>query len=128
MPAVRRSPRGDAVTLDLHHAVPRCTLRLLELADAGDVLARLDFEDEAARWGLDVKISREALAELVAASVEVLDRDAHKMVHGSDWARWGRRGGRETVRRYGSSWMAALALRRHGRITVEDLDAARVVR
>jgi hypothetical protein len=116
------------VTLDLHHAVPRCALRLLEMADAGDVSARLEFEDEALRWGLDVTISREALAALVEASTILLDREAHKLVHGSDWARWGRRGGRETVRRYGSSWMAALALRRWGRITSDDLDAARVVR
>ncbi|MDQ3637264.1 MAG: hypothetical protein M3426_04620 [Actinomycetota bacterium] len=116
------------MTLDLHHAVPRCTLRLLELAEGGDVSARLEFEDEALRWGLDVTISREALAELVEASTVILDREAHKLVHGSDWARWGGRGGRETVRRYGASWMAALALKRWGRITRADLDAARVVR
>jgi hypothetical protein len=116
------------VTLDLHHAVPRCTLRLLELAEGGDVPARVEFEDEAARWGLDVTISREALAELVEASTVILDREKHRLIHGSDFARWGGRGGRETVRRYGSSWMAALALRRWGRITAEDLELARAVR
>jgi hypothetical protein len=97
------------VTVDLHHAVPRCTLRLLERAEGGDVLARVSFEDEALRWGVDVTISREALAELVEASTVILDREAHKLGHGS-------------------SWMAALALRRWGRITRADLDAARVVR
>jgi hypothetical protein len=36
--------------------------------------------------------------------------------------------GRETVRRYGSSWMALLALKRCGRISSAELDAARVLR
>ncbi len=92
------------------------------------MLARVEFEDEALRWGLDVTISRGALAELVEASTVILDREKHRLLHGSDFARLGRRGGRETVRRYGASWMAALALKRWGRISVEDLDAARVVR
>lgn len=35
------------MTLDLHHAVPRCTLRLLELAEGGDVLARVEDLDVA---------------------------------------------------------------------------------
>ncbi len=116
------------MTLDLHHAVPRCTLRLLELAEGGDVLARVEFEDEATRWGLDVTISREALAELVEASTVVLDREKHRLIHGSDFARWGRRGGRETVRRYGSSWMALIALKRWGKVSADDLDRARVLR
>jgi hypothetical protein len=34
----------------------------------------------------------------------------------------------ETFRRYGSSWFALLALRRWGRISPADLDAARVLR
>jgi hypothetical protein len=45
-----------------------------------------------------------------------------------DWRRWGSRGGQETVRRYGSSWMALLALRRWGRISATELDAARKLR
>jgi hypothetical protein len=116
------------MTAEVHHAVPRCTLRLLEQAEGGDVPARVEFETEAERWGLDATISREALAALVEASTVILDREKHRLLHGSDFARWGGRGGRETVRRYGSSWMAALALRRWGRITSDDLDAARVVR
>jgi hypothetical protein len=50
------------------------------------------------------------------------------LVHESDWQRWGSRGGRETVRRYGNSWMALLALKRWGRITSAELEAARVLR
>jgi hypothetical protein len=49
-------------------------------------------------------------------------------VHESDWQRWGSRGGRETVRRYGNSWMALLALKRWGRITADELEAARPLR
>ncbi len=50
------------------------------------------------------------------------------MVHGDDWRRWGARGGRETFRRYGADWFALLALRRWGRLTPEQLEAARVLR
>ena len=60
--------------------------------------------------------------------MELLERKRHRLLHESDWQRWRSRGGRETVRRYGSSWMALLALRRWGRISAAELDAARVLR
>jgi hypothetical protein len=58
----------------------------------------------------------------------VLEREKHRILHASDWQRWGSRGGKEALRRYGSDWFALLALRRWGRITAQDLDAARTLR
>ncbi len=119
-------------TEERHHAAPRCLLRLhdeaqgeLRLAGVG---AWLEFEHEAERWGVPVEISREDLQKLVEHSMEVLEREKHRLLHANDWQRWGRRGGRETVRKYGSSWFSLLALKRWNRITAEDLEAARPLR
>lgn len=118
---------------EAHHAVPRCLLRLHDAAQeerlrvAGESVW-MEFEHEAQRWGVPVEIPREDLQRLVEASTEIMERERHRLLHSSDWQRWGRRGGLETVRRYGSSWMALLALRRWGRITPEDLEAARPLR
>ena len=122
-----------AHTEELHHAVPRCLLRLYEDATNGDldgagIEAWLEFEIEAMRWGVPVEISREDLERLVEASTVVLDREKHRMIHRNDWQRWGRRGGLATLRRYGSDWFALLALRRWDRITPVDLEAARPLR
>jgi hypothetical protein len=54
-------------------------------------------------------------------------REKHRLIHGSDWQRWGRRGGLATLRRYGTSWYSALALKRWGRLEAEDLARARVI-
>ncbi len=119
--------------LELHHAAPRCLLRLYDrtgsdgLGDVG-VEAWLEFELEADRWGVPVTIPRSDLEALVERSAVVLERQAHRLLHRDDWRRWGSRGGRETLRRYGSSWFALLALRRWGRITAADLQAARPLR
>lgn len=122
-----------AHNLEVHHAAPRCLLRLYDATrepgtDGEGFEAWLEFEHEASRWGVPVTILRSDLEALVEASVVVLEREAHRLLHRSDWQRWGARGGRETLRRYGSSWFALLALRRWGRITVEDLQAARPLR
>lgn len=120
--------------LELHHAVPRCLLRLHERAvshpdfDGEGIELWLEFEHEAMRYGVGTDISREDLAALIEASTIVLPQEEHRNGHESDFARWGRRGGRETYRRYGSSWFALLALKRWGRITLEDLEAARPLR
>jgi hypothetical protein len=78
--------------------------------------------------GAGGEISREDLEALVDRSAVMLEREVHRLVHASDWRRWGSRGGRETLRRYGSVWFSLLARRRWGRISSEDLKAARVLR
>ena len=75
-----------------------------------------------------MEISREDLEALVSRSAVVLERETHRLVHEDDWRRWGSRGGRETLRRYGPGWFALLARRRWGRISPEDLEAARISR
>ena len=122
-----------ANTDELHHAVPRCLLRLHEDATNGEldgagIEAWLEFEIEAMRWGVPREIGREDLERLVEASTVVLDREKHRMIHRNDWQRWGRRGGLATLRHYGSEWFALLALRRWDRITPADLEAARALR
>ena len=118
---------------EVHHAAPRCLVSLHERAngttlDGEGIQAWLEWEWEATRWRVPVEISREELKALVASSEEVMERESHRMVHGDDWRRWGARGGRETFRRYGADWFALLALRRWGRLTPDELEAARVPR
>ncbi len=117
-----------------HHAAPRCLISLHEKAngssslDGEGIQAWVEWEMEAMRWRVPVEISREDLEALVASSGVVLEREEHRLLHEGDWRRWGARGGRETLRRYGTEWFALLALRRWGRLSAEDLDAARVLR
>ena len=118
---------------ELHHEAPRCLISLHEKAngtslDGEGIQAWVEWEMEAMRWRVPVEISRDDLEALVRASEVVLERETHRLLHASDWQRWGSRGGRETLRRYGTEWFALLALRRWRRITAEDLDAARVLR
>jgi hypothetical protein len=118
---------------EVHHAAPRCLLTLHERAngsplDGEGIQAWVEWEIEAMRWRVPVEIARSDLEALVASSEVVLERESHRILHERDWKRWGSRGGRETLRRYGSSWFALLALRRWDRITAEDLEAARVLR
>jgi hypothetical protein len=118
---------------EAHHAAPRCLLTLHEKAngtslDGEGIQAWLEWEWEAMRWRVPVEISRAELEELVEHSAERLERERHRLLHEGDWRRWGSRGGRETVRRYGNSWMALLALKRWGSICPEDLEAERVLR
>ena len=121
-----------AQQLETRHAVPRCLLRLHEKAQGelrvAGVGAWLEFELEAERWGVPVEIAREDLEELVGRSAVVLDRERHRLIHESDWQRWGRRGELTVLGHYGTEWFALLALRRWGRITAADLEAARPLR
>jgi hypothetical protein len=108
-------------------------LRLYERANGAEldgegIQAWLEWEMEALRWRVPIEISRSDLEALVASSEVVLEQESHRLLHKSDWRRWGSRGGRETLRRYGSSWFALLALRRWGRITAAELETARVLR
>ena len=118
---------------EAHHVYPRVLLKLWDeangsLPDAEISEAWLSWEDECARWSVPVEISRRELAELVKRSEVVLERKAHRLLHASDWQRWGRRGGLTTLRKYGSDWFALLALKRWGRISADELDAARPLR
>jgi hypothetical protein len=88
----------------------------------------VEWELEAMRWRVPVEISADDLRALVEVSEVVLEREVHRLVHEGDWRRWGSRGGRETLRRYGADWFSLLALRRWGRITPSELEAARVIR
>jgi hypothetical protein len=78
------------------------------------------------RWRVPVEISREDLEALVERSTVVLEREKHRLIHDGDWSRGGARGGKETLRRYGPRWFSLLARRRWGRISQEELEAARV--
>jgi hypothetical protein len=119
-----------APKLEAHHTAPRCLLRLHERAngsslDGEGIQAWLEWEWEAMRWRVPVEISRSDLEALVSRSAVVLEREAHRLVHEDDWRRWGSRGGRETLRRYGPGWFALLARRRWGRISLKELEAGR---
>lgn len=121
-----------AHNLEIHHAAPRCLLRLWDrangsLPDRDLSPAWLEWEDEAARWSIPISVDREELHALIESSGVILEREKHRLLHASDWQRWGRRGGLSTVRRYGTSWMAALALKRWDRISAEDLANARAI-
>jgi hypothetical protein len=118
---------------EVHHAAPRCLLTLHERAngsplDGEGIQAWVEWEIEAMRWRVPVEIARSDLEALIEASEVVLEREKHRLLHESDWRRWGARGGKETLRRYGADWFALLALRRWGRITAADLEAARLLR
>jgi hypothetical protein len=123
---------GD-VPAEIHHAVPRCLLRLYHRAkmselDGEGIQAWVEWEIEAMRWRVPVEIDRSDLQALVERSAVLLEQKKHRLLHEDDWRRWGARGGRETLRRYGPKWFALLALRRWGRITSAELEAARVPR
>ena len=118
---------------EMHHAAPRCLLTLHEKAngtelDGEGIQAWVEWEMEAMRWRVPIEISRADLERLVETSEVTLERERHRLLHERDWQRWGARGGRETLRRYGADWFSLLALRRWGRITEADLEAARVLR
>ena len=124
---------GLSVTREAHHAAPRCLLTLHERANGSEldgegIQARVEWEIEAMRRRGPVEIDRSDLEALVAASEVMLEREKHRLLHEGDWRRWGARGGRETLRRYGPKWFALLALRRWDRITAAELEAARVPR
>jgi hypothetical protein len=113
---------------EVHHRVARCVLRLRDRAEAcaeplsAEGLALwMDYELEALRFGVDPDVSRDELRALVESSTVELSQEEHRNGHASDFARWGRRGGLGTVRRYGTAWFGLLAARRWERISAEEL-------
>jgi hypothetical protein len=119
--------------LEAHHAAPRCLLRLHGEAKAGDldgagIQAWLEWEWEAMRLGVPSEISRGDLERLVERSAVSSERDKHRPIRGSDRRRGGRRGGLATLRRYGTSWFAVLALYGWEKASEADPEAARPIR
>ncbi len=121
---------ADRAKTEVHHEVPRCLLRLRDRADAhtgfdGEGMQYwLDFEMEAMLRGIDPDVSREDLAALVEGSTVEIGREEHRDAHAEDFARWGRRGGFATLRRYGTAWFSLLAQRRWGKVSAEALSEA----
>ena len=83
------SAPAPASPAELHHAVPRCLLRLHEEATSGGldgagIQAWLEWEWEALRWGVPAEIARENLEGLIERSGVLLEREKHRLIHGSD--------------------------------------------
>jgi len=122
------APTPSAAAAEVHHAIPRCLLAMRDRADScddplsADALALwMEYECEALRFSVDPDTPREELAEMVEGTTVEIPRREHRQVHASDFARWGRRRGLATARRYGTAWMALLARRRWRKIGTEAL-------
>ena len=108
---------------DVHHGAPRCLLRLFDAAATG-LADWSEFDEEAERWGVEVRgLSREDLTALIESSTCQIPTPRHRRLHqeASDFVRWGRRGGRRTLSLYGQPYVSLLACFRWGRIDVEAL-------
>lgn len=117
---------------EIHHRVPRCLLKAWDRGhgpglEPEDLQAWFGWEEEAFRYGMDPEIGREDLAALIEGSTVELAGDEHRAGHSAvgDFARWGRLGGLETLRRYGRPWFVLLGRRRWGRVGAEALDRYR---
>jgi len=84
----------------------------------------MDYECEAPLYNVDPDTPRDELAAMVEGSTVEIARSEHREVHAGDFARWGRRGGLATTRRYGTAWMALLARRRWRKIDADALAEA----
>ncbi len=118
---------------EVHHRTPRALLKLRDRLDAigpgEDVLTlHIEYEHECQLYGIDAGVPRGQLAAFIDASTIVLPREEHRNGHESDFVRWGRIGGRTTLRLYGRAWFSLLALRRWKRITALELEEARPLR
>ena len=117
------APRPAMAAVEIHHQTPRCLLGLRDRADAhpiplsGEGLQLwLDYECEALRYGVNPDASRDELAALVEGSTVELPGEEHRAIHAGQWGEWGRLWGKETLKRYGTSWFSLLAHRRWGRV------------
>ncbi len=114
---------------EVHHRVPRCLLKAWDRGhgpglDSGDLAAWFEWEEEAYRYGVNLDVSRKDLVALIEGSIVEIAGDEHRAGHSAagDFARWGRLGGIETLRRYGRPWFALLARRRWKKVGAEALD------
>jgi hypothetical protein len=108
---------------DVHHRAPRCLLALFDAA-VGGLADWSEFDEEAERWGVEVRgLSREDLSALIAGSTREIPTTEHLRMHqeASDFVWWGRRGGRRTVALYGRPYFSQLARLRWGRAPLEAL-------
>ncbi len=112
----------------VHHRLPRCLLKVYDRAqgpglEPEDLQAWFDWQEEAFRYRVDPDLSREDLAALIDGSSVEIAGEEHRAGHSQagDFARWGRLGGLETLRRYGRPWFALLGRRRWGRVGVDEL-------
>ena len=117
-----------ACRFEIHHRVPRCLLGFFDRAASGELdgaglQAWLEWEEEAFRYGVDPDISREELVGLIDSSAASIPAADHRAGHSQsgDFARWGRLGGLQTLRRYGRPWFVLLGRRRWGRVGAEAL-------
>ncbi len=80
--------------------------------------------EEAFRYGVYPDACRSELAPLIEGSAVEISEDQHEASHSAlgDFARWGRLGGLETLRRYGRPWFALLGQRRWERVGPGALD------
>ncbi len=113
---------------EIHHRVPRCLLKAWDRGhgpglEPEDLAAWFEWEEKAFRYGVDPDVSRDELAALIDGSTVELAGDEHRAGHSAagDFARWGRLGGLQTLRRYGRPWFALLGRRRWGRVGVGAL-------
>lgn len=113
---------------EIHHRVPRCLLKVWDRGhgpglEPEDLAGWFEWEEEAYRYEVSPDVSREELAALVEGSTVEIAGEAHKAFHSEagDFARWGRLGGLETLRRYGRPWFVLLGRRRWGRVGAEQL-------
>jgi hypothetical protein len=122
---VKAAKSGAAV----HHGVPSSLLELFDAA-AGGLAAWSEFDEEAERWGIEVRgLSRQGLAALINSSTCEISTAEHRRVlqEASDFVRWGRRGGRRTLALYGQPYFSLLARFRWGRVELEALTRHRAV-
>ena len=118
-----------ACRFEVHHHVPRCLLGFFDRASSGELdgpglQAWSDWEEESFRYRVDPDVSRGELAALIEGSAVEIPEELHKASHSAagDFARWGRLGGLETLRRYDRPWFALLGQRRRGRVGAGALD------
>jgi hypothetical protein len=89
------APGFATATVEVHHDVPRCLLRLRDRAEAAGLTGEgielaMVFEHEARRRGVNPDISRGDLAALVDASTVEIPGDEHRQTHAEDLRRWER--------------------------------------
>ncbi len=117
-----------ASRFEVHHRVPRCLLGFFDRAasgelDAAGLQAWFEWEEEAFRYGIDPDVSYEELTAMIESSAAAIPAADHRAGHSEtgDFARWGRLGGLETLRRYGRPWFVLLGRRRWERIGADVL-------